>query len=100
MNTNNEQLVAQYDHYYIFSDISNRYDLQSIEKSFNCYWANILIKSLSALLQMADLSFLFYFPISLNGAILNTTIPSIACISTKPNVRLSLECVRLSPKTK
>ena len=32
MNTNNEQLVAQYDHYYIFSDISNRYDLQSIEK--------------------------------------------------------------------
>lgn len=32
MNTNNEHLVAQYDHYYIFSDISNRYDLQSIEK--------------------------------------------------------------------
>ncbi|RTK70081.1 hypothetical protein, partial [Enterococcus faecalis] len=32
MNTNNEPLVAQYDHYYIFSDISNRYDLQSIEK--------------------------------------------------------------------
>ncbi|ARV03014.1 hypothetical protein I5917_08500 [Enterococcus faecalis] len=53
MNTNNEQLVAQYDHYYIFSDISNRYDLQSIEKNHSIVIGQIISnkKSLSALLS-------------------------------------------------
>lgn len=45
MNTNNEPLVAQYDHYYIFRILVIVMTCNQLKKSFNCYWANNLKKA-------------------------------------------------------